>query len=289
MTPLIRSARPDDHDAIRSFTTDTFEWGDYVADAFESWLEDPDAEVAVALDDDRPVAIARAVMLSPTEGWMHGARVHPDHRRRGLATHLNHHLCEWGRARGGLVMRLMIEGWNEAAQRQVAAAGFRTVSRWTNAVRGLGSTPDPVTNGGRRVPGDEQLVVGTRAEIEPAWVAWSTSELSRTGRELYPRGWLMRRMHRGDLEDAVAEKHLLHGPSGWIIAEDEDDDTMFVPLLVAADGDAYRMVRAVVDRADRKNYSRVRALVPSVDWMTEALARGGFELADEQVWAKTLV
>ena len=219
---------------------------------------------------------------------MHGARVHPDQRRQGLATRLNDHLCDWVRTRGGLVVRLMIEAWNEPAQRQVELAGYRQVCTWTHAVRGLGSQPDPGTNGGRRVPGDEQLVVGTPAEIEPAWVAWSTSQLARTGRNLYPRGWLMRRMVRADLEDAVAQKQLLHGPSGWIVAEDEADDTMFVPLLVATDGDAYRMVRAVVDRADRRSFSRVRTLVPSVEWMTDALTRGGFDLSDEQVWAKTV-
>ena len=288
MNALIRSARPDDHEAIRAFTTDTFTWGDYVADSFAEWLTDPDSEVAVAVIDDEPVAIARAVMMSATEGWMHGARVHPDYRRQGHATRLNDHLCEWVKQRGGLVARLMIEAWNEPAQRQVELAGYRLVCSWTNAARGLGTQPDPATNGGRRVPGDEQLVVGTPAEIEPAWVAWSTSQLSRAGRNLYPRGWLMRRMLRADLEDAVAHKQLLHGPSGWIVAEDEDDDTMFVPLLVATDGDAYRMVRAVVDRADRREYSRVRALVPSIEWMTDALARGGFDLSVEQVWAKTV-
>ena len=285
---MIRSGRPDDLDAIRAFTTDTFSWGDYVAESFPGWLSDPNAEVAVAVVDDRPVAVARAVLMSATEGWMHGARVHRDHRRQGLATRLNDHLCDWVRSRGGLVVRLMIEEWNEAAQRQVEAAGYRLVTTWTNATRGLGSQPDPGTNGGRRVPGDEQLVAGTPAEIEPAWVAWSTSELARVGRNLYPRGWLMRRMVRADLEEAVAHKQLLHGPSGWIVAEDEDDDTMFVPLLVATDGDAYRMVRAVVDRADRRAFVRVRALVPSVAWMTDALTRGGFDLSGEQVWAKAV-
>lgn len=285
----IRPARSDDHDAIASFTSGTFSWGDYVADALEDWLADPRSHVAVAALDDRPVAIARSVMMSEVEGWMHGARVDPDHRRQGLASRLNDHLCDWAREQGALVVRLMIESWNEPAQRQVEASGYRRVCEWMNAVRNLGSEPDPVTNGGRRVPGDEQLTAGTPAEIEPAWVAWSSSELSRAGRGLYPRGWLMRRMVRTDLDHAVRHRELLHGPSGWIVAEAEDEGgTMFVPLVVAADGDAYRLVRAMVDRADRNEYHRIRVLVPSVDWMVAALSRAGFDLAGEQVWAKTV-
>lgn len=286
--PTIRPATAEDHVAIRSFTSVTFSWGDYVADAFEGWLADPDAQVAVVVEDGEPVAIARGVMMSPTEGWMHGARVHPDHRRKGLATLLNDYLCDWASSRGALVVRLMIESWNEAAQRQVQTAGYRRVCDWMNGVRGLGSEPDPVTNGGRRVPGDEQLVVGTPAEIEPAWVSWSSSELARAGRNLYPRGWLMRRMRKDDLDDAVTGRRLLHGPSGWIIAEEEADDSMFVPFLASTNDDAYRMVRAMVDRADRKGYSRIRTLVPAVGWMEEALSRGGFDLAGNQIWAKTV-
>ncbi len=287
MDAVIRPARTEDHAAILAFTANTFSWGDYVGDAFHTWLADSNAHVAVATVDDRPVAVARGVMMSATEGWMHGARVHPEHRRKGLATRLNHHLCEWASAQGALIVRLMIESWNEAAQRQVEAAGYRRVCEWANAVRRLGSEPDPVTNGGRRVPGDEQLVVGTRAEIEPAWVAWSQSQLARVGRTLVPRGWLMRRMVRADLEQAVAGRALLHGPSGWIIAEEEDEG-MFVPLVVANDTDAYRLVRALVDRADRRGYPRVRVMAPSVEWMVDALTRGGFDVTGDQIWARTV-
>jgi GNAT superfamily N-acetyltransferase len=289
VTPVtVRAARPDDHAAILAFTTNTFTWGDYVGDAFERWLADPESRVEVAVVDDRPVAIARAVMLSPTEAWLHGARVHPDHRRRGIATLLNDHLSDWARQQGALIARLLIETWNEAAQRQVAVAGYRQVSEWVNAVRTLGTEPDPATNGGRRVPGDEQLVVGTPAEIEPAWTTWSGSELSRRGRHLFPRGWLMRRMVRTDLDRAVKDHQLLHCPSGWVIAEMEDD-TMFVPFVAAADDDAYRLVKAVVDRADRKAVPRIRVMVPRVDWMVEALTRAGFDVTGNQVWVRTLV
>ncbi|MFP5331501.1 MAG: N-acetyltransferase family protein [Acidimicrobiia bacterium] len=285
--PAIRPARADDQPAIAAFTADTFSWGDYVAEAFDGWLRHPDALVAVATVEDMPVAVARGVMMSPTEGWMHGARVHPDHRRKGLATRLNHYLCDWAFDRGAQVVRLMIESWNEPAQRQVEAAGYRKVCEWVNGVYVFSSQPDPAANGGRRVPGDEQLAVGTPAEIDPAWVAWSSSDLARAGRGLFPRGWLMRRMNQGDLVTAVQAKQLLHGPSGWVIAEPEGDDTMFVPWFVATEDDGYRLARAVVDRADRRGFPRIRMLVPSLPWVSEALGRAGFDLSDDQIWARS--
>ena len=48
----IRPARPDDKSAIATFTTDTFEWGDYVADAFDAWMEDPDGQILIAATDE---------------------------------------------------------------------------------------------------------------------------------------------------------------------------------------------------------------------------------------------
>lgn len=288
MSLTVRPARLEDHAAIAGFASQTFEWGDYVPDAFPGWLADPSAMVVVAADGDRAVALARGVLLSPEEGWLHGARVHPDYRRQGIASRLNDHLCEWAAERGAKIVRLLIESWNEPAQRQVEASGYRMAGEWVSARRTLGTEPDPQTNGGRRVPGDEQMTAATRAEIEPAWVTWSTSELSRVGRTLYPMGWLMRRMTRHDLDDAVRRHALLHAPSGWAVADPSDADGMFVPFVAATEEDAYRLVKALVDRADRKGFERMRMMVPAVGWMVDALTRGGFELAPNQVWARTV-
>lgn len=40
--------------------------------------------------------------------------------------------------------------------------------------------PDPTTNGGIRVPGDERLDIAPRAEAQPVWSMWSTSDLIRS-------------------------------------------------------------------------------------------------------------
>ena len=65
MTYSIRHARGSDKDAIASFTQDTFEWGDYVTDQFDRWLEDPNGHLIVGVDEnDTAVAISFAALLS---------------------------------------------------------------------------------------------------------------------------------------------------------------------------------------------------------------------------------
>ena len=95
---------------IRSFTEDTFVWGDYVGREFPTWLDRPDELAIVAADDnDSPVAVARVGLLSEAEAWLSGARVHPDHRRQGIGSVMNDFGVEWARERGAKVIRLATE------------------------------------------------------------------------------------------------------------------------------------------------------------------------------------
>ncbi|MDH3248006.1 MAG: GNAT family N-acetyltransferase, partial [Acidimicrobiia bacterium] len=197
----VRPARLEDLESVRAFTTGTFEWGDYVPERFESWVDRDDSVVMIATDDDDvPIGLARVVMMSERETWIHAARVHPDHRRRGIGSAINEALCHWAASQGAIVARLMTEDWNEAARGQVERSGYRRVSTWSWPMRDLGTGRiDPVTNGGRRVPGEEQLASGSRAEIDPAWIAWSSSEMASAGRGLFPVGWTFRRMTIDDV------------------------------------------------------------------------------------------
>ena len=172
----IRTARSSDLEALAVFATATFEWGDYVLDALDTWLADRTGAVFVAVDDDdRAIAIARGSFHSPREAWFQGVRVHPDHRREGLASALGATLIEWARKREALVARLAIEEWNTAAKAQVEAMGMRRVAVFARAVRTLGAAdPTPGGNGGRRARADIRLVPAPAPEAEAAFVSWSS-------------------------------------------------------------------------------------------------------------------
>ncbi len=284
--PTIRLARLEDTDAIASFTSDTFSWGDYVADEFQSWLAEPDLGIPVVTDErDRPVAVARVKMLSAREGWLSAARVHPDHRRRGLGSALNDWCVGWVAQRGGQVARLQVETDNAAAHNQVIRLAYRPVMSAINAIREVGREPiEPTTNGGQRVIGPERLERAPRTEAEMAYVAWSTSELARAARAMFATDlWAWRQMTP---DDALASP-VWHCPSGWIMAE-EDDGDLLVRWMVCTPDDGDRLVRATVDLAHQLGLGGLEVVAPNVDWLTPSLTEHGLDPHPTRIYEKPL-
>lgn len=287
MSVRIRPATEGDADAVAEFTTDTFSWGDYVAESFGEWLAEPDTQVPVATDEeDRPVALARVRMLGPKEGWLSAARVHPDHRRTGLGSSLNDWCADWVAARGGAVVRLQIETWNEAAHNQVLRLGYRAVATVVNARRSVSEDEiEPATNGGRRTKAEERLDRAPRAEMEGAYIAWSTSELARAAHGLFAvEPWAWRRMDRTDIYSAPS----WYCPSGWVTAED-DEEEMVVNWMVATPEDAELLARATVDLAQERQMSELHVAVPAIDWLEEALVASGLrDMHRSRIYEKPL-
>jgi ribosomal protein S18 acetylase RimI-like enzyme len=289
MEPTIRRGRPGDAAAVAGFTAGTFSWGDYVADEFPGWLNQDESRVLVAADDgDRAVGLARVVMLSPMECWLHAARVHPDLRRRGIGGRLNDACVEWAGSRGARVARLMVEEWNEAAQGQVTKLGYRPVAKFAHGERSIGSPePSPEGNGWRRVPGDEQLQPADLSEAEPAYQAWSASDLIRTAHGLFPIGWSWRAMDISDVRAAARRRSLLESPSGWAIADREGAD-LHVSWAVTGEDDAAALATSLLDRAFQARVSRLTAMIPAVPWLLSALERARLKLTRSLVFEKVL-
>jgi ribosomal protein S18 acetylase RimI-like enzyme len=280
----IRPGRIEDVDAIRSFTEDTFTWGDYVGREFPSWLDRLDELAIVAVDDSgSPVAVARVGLLSDAEAWLSGARVHPEHRRRGIGSVMNEFGVEWATERGAKVIRLATEEENSAARGQVEKLGYRAVARFALAVRAIEARTPPGagtgSNGGRRLRGTERLDLAPSAEADPAYLVWSTGDQARVGHQLYAaEGWSFRRLRPSDLVAAAKARRLWTSPSAWVITEEEDEE-MWVPLFITTLEDADRAAIALVDLAQERAARRLQVMTPRVDWLEEALLRHRFQLA----------
>jgi ribosomal protein S18 acetylase RimI-like enzyme len=279
----IRPGRIEDVDVVRSFTEDTFSWGDYVGREFPAWLQESDQLAIVAVDNrDSPVAVARVGLLSVAEAWLSGARVHPDHRRQGIGSIMNDFGVEWARERGARVIRLATEEENAPARNQVEKLGYRSVARFVLATRavearaaaGIGTD----SNGGRRLTGTERLDLAPSAEADPAYLVWSTGDLARVGHQMFAAdGWAFRRLGPADLVAAAKARRLWTSPSAWVITEEEEGE-MWVPLLVTTLEDADRAAIALLDLAQEREATLLQVMIPRVDWLEEALQRRRFEM-----------
>lgn len=287
MDARIRPARPDDVEDVVAFTRDTWsdrETGDYLPDVFPQWVEgdDPGGHSLVADVDGRAVGTLQAVRLSPSEAWLQGLRVHPDHRGDGIGTRLVHEGFSWARDHGAEVARAMVFSWNEMGLGLARAAGFEaeTEFRWAHPVPDVDATPE--TN--------------VRGDPEAAWAYWRESNARRhlAGLGLdTAEPWALSAVTRERLEHAAAGAGLL------VVGDDETrgfayrvrttdreaggETERWAEYGVAAwaDADACEALLAAVARdAAAVDADRTRALVPETVGAVSDVALAGHRLSE---------
>lgn len=285
----IRPARATDRDAIAAFTESTFEWGDYVADAFEWFLEQPASLTLVAVDDtDQAVAMGRARIVTPTEAWFHAMRVREDYRGRGLAGDVASVLCRWAGGEGAVVGRLLVENWNESSIRHVEKAGFRKVVSVARATKPIGeASPNPDGNGGRRVPSSLRARPAHAADAAPAYSSWSVGELGRAMRGLAGGHWTFARLTVERLAAAARAGAFWEIGGGWAVAE-ASEGALEVGWLETRPEDATDLVRALLDLAVSSGVEGIALWLADVDWLLRSVRRLGFELEPMAVFATEL-
>jgi GNAT superfamily N-acetyltransferase len=278
MDYTIRPAHRGDTDAIAGFTTDTFEWGDYVPRLFPDWLDDENGRVMVAVDEsDTPIALSYGVMLSHNELWLQGARVSEPWRRKGIASALGETAIDWAAGQGAQIARLLTEGWNEPAQRQVERSGFHRAGDWVMSWRTIADRAPRISgNGGQRARAHRKLAIAHSSEAIPAWVSWRSGSLMRPARGLHADGWRWSWLTAEHLERAGKSGRLWTSRTGWVVTRHESN-SLYVDWLECGPEDIGAMLKSIVDLAEGAGVEEVRIIVPEVEWLTDALLKGGFD------------
>ena len=270
-----RPARPEDHAAIAAFTKDTFAWGDYVSDSFDAWLTDEAGAVLVAVDTaDQPLALARVVLASPREAWLQAARVHPEHRRRGLGGRLNDACVQWAAARGAVVARLLADEDNPAPHGQVAKLGYRPVARVVHA-----HLDQPRI--GRSI---EKLRPLDPSEAGPALAVWSAGELAATAHGLAARNWVWRQLHLQHLDEAARCGRLFGNRHGWVEGEFVNGQGA-VWWLSCEEDSAPDLLESACSWAAASS-SAMQVHIPATGWLMEPLTEAGFRVAPAVIYEK---
>ncbi|HHW18177.1 MAG TPA: GNAT family N-acetyltransferase [Firmicutes bacterium] len=145
----IRPGQPEDEKYIREFTATTFEWGDYVADAFPTWLKGP-GDVWVAQHRERVVGVTHVHYTSNGEAWFEGIRVHPSYRRLGIGRLLTEASISGARKKGATMAFCAIDSTNEASSALARSFGFEKTEHMIEHEKNLAGPPaggGPQNNG----------------------------------------------------------------------------------------------------------------------------------------------
>jgi len=127
---IVRFAEDGDKEEVLAFTEKTWEWGDYIKYVWDEWLRDPSGKLFVAEVNNKPVGILHVKFLPDGCAWLEGLRIHPQFRRRGIASKLNLEVLEYIKEKKFNTVRLAITSWNVPSQRLAIKLGFKEISRW---------------------------------------------------------------------------------------------------------------------------------------------------------------
>ena len=114
-------------DDILSFCKDTFSWGDYIHEVWNSWVKD--GGLVVYEDNKTAIAMCHAVKYE-SEGmlWIEGIRVKEEYRKKGIAIQLVKHFEKIAKDSGILQANMLIETENlsslNLAKDSVGKRGF---------------------------------------------------------------------------------------------------------------------------------------------------------------------
>ncbi len=128
----IRKAKDSDKETVLEFCQNTWEWGDYISQVWDHWIQDTKGRLFVGLLNERPVGICRVLLAKPGEAWFEGLRVDPQYREQGIATLLNHECFSFAKQAGAKIGRSCIISINKIAQSFAQKLGFRPVTEFVH-------------------------------------------------------------------------------------------------------------------------------------------------------------
>ncbi|MDP2858769.1 MAG: GNAT family N-acetyltransferase [Bacillota bacterium] len=186
--PLIRPATRGDRDSITGFCRNTFDWGDYIEEVIDGWLDSSEGVLLTALHEGRPAGIARVVMITPREAWFEGLRVDKEFRRLGLGAALTAACIQEARQRGAEVAMMAVDACNAASLRLSERAGFRCIARFRemgiSGARGAQARCGPEA-GVRLATTDDVPALETLFQsVEPGGLVFVNWEVVRWGPEI---------------------------------------------------------------------------------------------------------
>ncbi len=141
MSFSIRRASVNDRPRLLEISSQIWEGDDYIPNVIDTWITDPNAELAVAVEKgtadgkDLVIAFARCSRLASGYAWLEGARTDPGYRNRGASKALLRYFLAQLQAEDAKTVALSTYVENKASIHIIEREGFRRREEYVYAER----------------------------------------------------------------------------------------------------------------------------------------------------------
>ncbi len=122
----IRDAKSSDKQSVLDFCKDTFSWGDYISDVWDSWMSQ--GNLFVVVENSIPIGLSHLVSTDTRQAWLEGIRIHPNFRRKGYGRKIISY-CE-SIVTTTKTIRMIIESDNKPSIDLARSMGYEIEDWW---------------------------------------------------------------------------------------------------------------------------------------------------------------
>ena len=270
----VRGAKPADKNEVLSFCVGTFDWGDYIDEVFDRWLDGADSLFLVAEAEGKPVGILHARLMKHQRAWLEGLRVRPSHRRSGVGSALTLKAIERLRDSGFRTVHLLIESNNEASKGLAMHAGFREETQWAFY---HGRSP------ARLASEDSRWL--TSSAGPRVWAQLDASDVFNRATRSFEYDWALYPLESDDFADLVKRRRVAvsgRGAHMTVAVVDDGSGSHRLARACFLPGDASQvedLAAFVVSEAAKAEARRLHVSCPNHAGVVEGLKASGFRAA----------
>ena len=129
MDQITRLAQSTDKEPILSFCKNTFSWGDYIHEVWDSWIQE--GNLIVIEHENLPISMAHAALF-PDEKmiWIEGIRVNENFRKNGIAQKMITNFENYALTKGFTLSRMLVASENIPSLSLAHKLGYEKISKW---------------------------------------------------------------------------------------------------------------------------------------------------------------
>ncbi len=275
---IIRPLTNGDKDFVLSYTSNTWEWGDYIKDVWDEWVNDKVGLFVTVDMNGKAIAICHMDIIEGNVAWLEGMRVHPEYRNRGLASILTKYCIKVAAERGLSYAMLVTSSRNLPARKVAEKLGFSVMARYTDF----------------KCERIENIEVSEahRATMHEADIVWNylTSSCNYSfnngivGSRIKP--WAFTFMNRNMLEeDLILGNVIIHGLrqlDGITLLGSTINNKLYVRFIDGTPDGLKEIAKALKSYSKELNLNGIEGFVPVTPLIISTLKNEGFEINEER-------